>query len=48
MPNVGGWYKRKWKAYTPTEDEAKFGWIELLAILILITLIIILLKSITG
>ena len=21
MPNVGGWYKRKWNVYIPTDEE---------------------------
>jgi len=40
-PNIGGWYKRKWKAYIPTKEEEKWlmrwqTWIpEMIAIVIL-------------
>jgi len=36
MPNIGGWYKRKWKAYIPTDEEAKWGvetWILLIVLI---------------
>ena len=36
MLNIGGWYKRKWKAYTPTDKEAKWGietWIGLIMLI---------------
>lgn len=41
MPNIGGWYNRKWKAYTPTKKEAKWGkevWIPLIILLIILVL----------
>jgi hypothetical protein len=38
MPNISGWYKKKWKAYTPTDEEAKWGldiWLPLITLLII-------------
>lgn len=40
-PNIGGWYKRKWKVYTPTDEETKWGietWIALVILIISISL----------
>ncbi len=40
-PNIGGWYKRKWKSYIPTDEEAKWGietWIALVILIVAILL----------
>ena len=42
-PNIGGWYKRKWKAYTPTDKVAKWGietWIGLVILIVIVSLFI--------
>ena len=38
--NVSSWYRRKWKVYIPTDEEAKFNWWDWLRLILLILLIV--------
>lgn len=40
IPNVSSWYKRKWKVYIPTDEEAKLGIEHKIAVVILLGLIV--------
>lgn len=48
MPNIGGWYRRKWKAYTPTDEESKFSFFDWFILIVFLFLIFTVLYSLVN